>query len=49
MLYRDAVYTKDPSDRTIELIVEKNRLYGKLGTATMLCDLSTSKFLNLAR
>ncbi len=57
MLYRDAVYTKDLSDafgnskreRTIELIVEKNRLYGKLGTATMLCDLSTSKFLNLAR
>lgn len=56
MLYRDAVYIKDPSDacgrlrqRTIELIVEKNRLYGKLGTATMLCDLSTSKFLNLAR
>ncbi len=34
---------------TDELIVEKNRLYGKLGTATMLCDLSTSKFLNLAR
>ncbi|MFN6562657.1 MAG: replicative DNA helicase [Nostoc sp. ChiSLP01] len=49
MLYRDAVYTKDPSDQTIELIVEKNRLYGKLGTVTMLCDLSTSRFLNLAR
>jgi replicative DNA helicase len=49
MLYRDAVYTKDHSDQTIELIVEKNRLYGKLGTATMLCDLSTSRFLNLAR
>lgn len=49
MLYRDAVYTKDPSDQTIELIVEKNRLYGKLGTATMLCDFSTSRFLNLAR
>ncbi|BAY73281.1 DnaB-like helicase (plasmid) [Trichormus variabilis NIES-23] len=49
MLYRDAVYTKDPSDQTIELIVEKNRLYGKLGTATMLCDFSTSRFLNFAR
>ncbi|MBD2534962.1 AAA family ATPase, partial [Nostoc flagelliforme FACHB-838] len=49
MLYRNSVYSNDSSDRTIELIVEKNRLYGKLGTATMLCDLSTSKFLNLAR
>ncbi|MBD2505102.1 replicative DNA helicase [Anabaena azotica] len=49
MLYRDCIYSKDPTDKTIELIVEKNRLYGKLGTATMLCDLSTSKFLNLAR
>ncbi|WP_242058228.1 MULTISPECIES: DnaB helicase C-terminal domain-containing protein [Nostoc] len=49
MLYRDGVYTKDPSDQTIKLIVEKNRLYGKLSTATMLCDFSTSRFLNLAR
>ncbi|MBD6620840.1 helicase DnaB [Komarekiella sp. 'clone 1'] len=49
MLYRNSVYTNDSSDRTIELIVEKNRLYGKLGTATMLCDLSTSRFLNMAR
>ena len=49
MLYRDAVYSKDPSDRTIEMIVEKNRPYGKLGTATMLCDLSTSRFLNMAK
>lgn len=49
MLYRHSVYTNDTSDRTIELIVEKNRLYGKLGTATMLCDLSTSRFFNMAR
>ncbi|NDJ25957.1 AAA family ATPase [Nostoc sp. B(2019)] len=49
MLYRNSVYTNDSSDRTIELIVEKSRLYGKLGTATMLCDLSTSRFLNMAR
>ncbi|MBD6620012.1 AAA family ATPase [Komarekiella sp. 'clone 1'] len=49
MLYRNSVYSNDSSDRTIELIVEKNRLYGKLGTATMLCDLSTSRFLNMAR
>lgn len=49
MLYRDSVYSKDASDRTIELIVEKNRLTGKVGTATMLCDLSTSSFFNMAR
>lgn len=49
MLYRPEYYTKDPSDKTIELIVEKNRITGKLGTATMLADLSTSKFMNLAR
>ena len=39
----------DPSDQTIELIVEKNRVTGKLGTATMLCDLKTSKFMNLKK
>jgi replicative DNA helicase len=48
MLFRPNVYSKDTSDRTIELIVEKNR-NGKTGTATMLCDLSTSRFLNMAR
>jgi replicative DNA helicase len=49
ILYRNSVYSNNTSDRTIELIVEKNRLYGKLGTATMLCDLSVSKFLNMVR
>lgn len=49
MLYRPEYYTKDPSDKTIELIVEKNRITGKLGTATMLADLSTSRFINLAK
>ncbi len=49
MLYRPGVYSKDPSDHTVELIVEKNRLTGKIGTATMLCDLRTSSFLNMAR
>lgn len=49
MLYRPEYYTKDPSDKTIELIVEKNRITGKLGTATMLADLSTSRFINMTR
>lgn len=49
MLYRPEYYSKDPSDKTIELIVEKNRITGKLGTATMLADLSTSKFMNLSK
>lgn len=49
MLYRPEYYTKDPSDKTIELIVEKNRITGKLGTATMLADLSTSRFINMAK
>ena len=46
MLYRNSYYTKDSSDRTIEIIVEKNR-NGLVGTATMLCDLATSRFVNL--
>ena len=49
LLYRPGFVSKDPSDQTIELIVEKNRVTGKLGTATMLCDLRTSKFMNLAK
>ncbi|MFM8007243.1 MAG: DnaB-like helicase C-terminal domain-containing protein, partial [Dolichospermum sp.] len=49
MLYRPEYYTKDPSDKTIELIVEKNRITGKLGTATMLADLSTSRLINMTR
>lgn len=49
MLYRPGFVSKDPSDQTIELIVEKNRVTGKLGTATMLCDLKTSKFMNLKK
>lgn len=49
MLYRPGVYSKDPSDQTIELIVEKNRLTGKVGTAAMLCDLRTSSFFNLKK
>jgi replicative DNA helicase len=49
LLYRPGLISKDPSDQTIELIVEKNRVTGKLGTATMLCDLRTSRFMNLKK
>ncbi|GIW59456.1 MAG: replicative DNA helicase [Patescibacteria group bacterium] len=50
LLHRPSVYSKDSSDKTIELIVEKNRLHKGAGsTATMLCDLSTSRFMNMAR
>lgn len=48
MLFRPSFYSKDTSDHTIELIVAKNK-NGKTGTATMLCDLTTSRFLNIAR
>lgn len=50
LLHRPSVYSKDSSDRTIEMIVEKNRLHKGAGsTATMLCDLSISRFFNMAR
>jgi replicative DNA helicase len=45
MLYRDAYYSKNPYDKTIEFIVDKNRIYGKVGTAKMLVNLETSRFL----
>ncbi|MBD0311220.1 MAG: hypothetical protein ICV80_24975, partial [Microcoleus sp. T1-bin1] len=48
MLYRDAYYSKNPYDRTLELIVDKNRIYGKVGTAKMLVNLEISKFMPIA-
>lgn len=42
MLYRDAYYSKNPYDKTIEFIVDKNRIYGKVGTAKMMVNLETS-------
>lgn len=45
MLYRDAYYSKNPYDKMIEFIVDKNRIYGKVGTAKMLVNLETSRFL----
>jgi replicative DNA helicase len=48
MLYRDAYYSKNPHDKTIEFIVDKNRIYGKIGTAKMLVNLETSKFMPIA-
>jgi replicative DNA helicase len=48
MLYRDAYYSKNSHDNTIELIVDKNRIYGKVGTAKMLVSLETSRFMPIA-
>jgi replicative DNA helicase len=48
MLYRDAYYSKNSHDNTIELIVDKNRIYGKVGTAKMLVNLETSRFMPIA-
>jgi replicative DNA helicase len=48
MLYRDAYYSKDAYDKTMELIVDKNRIYGKVGTAKMLVNLETSRFMPIA-
>ncbi|MBW4548127.1 MAG: replicative DNA helicase [Symplocastrum torsivum CPER-KK1] len=48
MLYRDAYYSKNSHDNTIELIVDKNRIYGKVGTAKMLVSLEISKFMPIA-
>ncbi|HEY9599692.1 MAG TPA: replicative DNA helicase [Cyanophyceae cyanobacterium] len=45
MLYRDAYYSKNPQDKAIEFIVDKNRMYGKVGTAEMLVNLETSRFM----
>lgn len=44
-LYRDSHYTKNPNDKSIEIIVDKNRPYGKLGTARMMVDLETCHFM----
>jgi replicative DNA helicase len=48
MLYRDAYYSKNLFDKTIEFIVDKNRIYGKVGTAKMLVNLETSRFMPIA-
>jgi len=46
-LYRDAHYSKNPNDKNIEIIVDKNRPYGKLGTAKMMVDLETCTFMQV--
>ena len=48
MLYRDAYYSKNPHDKAIEFIVDKNRIYGKVGTAQMLINQETSRFMPIA-
>lgn len=48
MLYRDAYYSKNPYDKTIEFIVDKNRIYGKVGMAKMLINLKTSRFMTIS-
>ncbi|NEP61042.1 MAG: replicative DNA helicase [Symploca sp. SIO2G7] len=46
-LYRDAHYSKNPNDKNIEIIVDKNRPYGKLGTAKMMVNLETCNFMQV--
>ncbi|HEY9597424.1 MAG TPA: DnaB-like helicase C-terminal domain-containing protein, partial [Cyanophyceae cyanobacterium] len=46
-LFRPGHYAKNPADKLIEIIVDKNRPYGCLGTAKMLVELETCHFMQL--